>query len=195
MKTLGVMRFVLFGAGGFGIGWALLGALGGGFPLAWGVGMVLGGVIFSGDFPALLLYTPVLSLGGAFGGAMLGLAYKDFRRVLILAVLGAVGFFFRVIHPRRSLLLPVVRRFRGYGILEHSARLGIGTGHRCVVGSVSPKLQGHSGTGVDGLGGIGRRRSDCRSITGFHFAALGKSLLVARRRRLEPLKESSGVPR
>ena len=93
MKTFGVMRFVIFGAVGFGIGWAVLGVLGGGFPMAGGVGTVLGGAIFSGDLQSLLLYTPILSLGGAFGGAVLGLAFKDFGRVVILAVLGAVGFF------------------------------------------------------------------------------------------------------
>ena len=93
MKTFGVMRFVIFGAVGFGIGWAVLGVLGGGFPMAGGVGTVLGGAIFSGDLQSLLLYTPILSLGGAFGGAVLGLAFKNFGRVVILAVLGAVGFF------------------------------------------------------------------------------------------------------
>src|SRR5215213_8238184 len=93
MSLTSVMRFVIYGAVGFGIPWALLGALGGGFPLAGGVGLVLGGAIFSGDLPSLLLYTPVLSLCGACGGAVLGLTLKDFRRVVILAVLGAVGFF------------------------------------------------------------------------------------------------------
>ncbi len=93
MRATSVMRFVVLGAVGFGIGWTLFGAFGGGFPLAGGVGTVLGGAIFSGDLPALLLYTPVLSLGGACGGAALGLAFKDFRRVAILAVLGAAGFF------------------------------------------------------------------------------------------------------
>src|SRR5215212_1301348 len=88
-----VMQFVIYGAVGFGIGWALLGAFGGGFPLAGGVGLVLGGAIFSGDLPSLLLYTPILSLAGALGGAVLALAFNDFRRVVILAVLGAVGFF------------------------------------------------------------------------------------------------------
>jgi hypothetical protein len=111
------MRFILFGAVGFGIGWAVLGVLGGGFPLAGGVGLVLGGALFSGDLPALLLYTPVLSLGGVLGGAVLGLAFKNFRRVVILAVLGAMGFFvgsFVVV----GLFLSLAFVQANYGLLE-----------------------------------------------------------------------------
>jgi hypothetical protein len=92
MKPLSVMRFVIYGTVGFGIGWAVLGVLGGGFPMAGGVGTVIFGAIFSGDLPSLLLYAPILSLGGAIGGAALGLAIEDFRRVVIQAVLGALGF-------------------------------------------------------------------------------------------------------
>ena len=129
MKPLSVMRFVIYGAVGFGIGWAVLGVLGGGFPMAGGVGTVLGGAIFSGDLPALLLYMPVLSLSGAFGGAALGLALKDFRRVVILAVLGAVGFFlgsFIVVGLFFSLSFMQV----GYGLLEAlcAAALGVVVG-------------------------------------------------------------------
>jgi hypothetical protein len=50
MRATSVMRFILFGAVGFGIGWAVLGVLGGGFPIAGGVGTVLGGAIFSETF-------------------------------------------------------------------------------------------------------------------------------------------------
>lgn len=60
---MSMMRFVLLGAVGFGIA----GAMG----AYW--------------FPAGLL------LGGALGGAMLGLAFKDWGRVVSLAVLGLMG--------------------------------------------------------------------------------------------------------
>ncbi len=62
MRATSVMRFVIFGAVGFGIG----GAIG---------------------FVAFLL----IPVGGAVGGASLGLALKDRRRAVILALLGALG--------------------------------------------------------------------------------------------------------
>ncbi len=60
MRATSVMRFVIFGAVGFGIGGIL--------PLPLNV-----------------------LIGGAVGGAALGLALKDRERVVILAVLGEVG--------------------------------------------------------------------------------------------------------
>jgi hypothetical protein len=93
MRATTTMRFVLFGAVGFCIGWALLGAFGGGFAMAGGVGLVLGGAIFSGDYQALLLYAPALSVVGAIGGAILGLGARDGRKVVLMALLGALGFF------------------------------------------------------------------------------------------------------
>jgi hypothetical protein len=150
MKTLSVMRCVLFGAVGFGIGWALLGAFGGGFPLAGGVGTVLGGAIFSGDLPSLLFYTPALSLGGAIGGAALGLAFKDFRRVVILAVLGAVGFFvgsFIVVGLFFSLSFVQV----GYGLLEALSAAALGL----VIGALlGLSIRSFRGTGVLALMGL-----------------------------------------
>ena len=71
MRATSVLRFVLFGAVGFGIGGAT-GSLG--VFYMPGVGLLLGPLI-----------------GGAVGGASLGLALMDFRRVLILALLGALG--------------------------------------------------------------------------------------------------------
>lgn len=158
MKTFGVMRFVIFGAVGFGIGWAMLGVLGGGFPMAGGVGTVLGGAIFSGDLPSLLLYTPVLSLCGACGGAVLGLTFKDFRRVAILAVLGAVGFFlgsFIVV----ALFFSLTFVQAGYGLLEalSAAALGLAVGAllglslRSFRGIVVLALMGLVGFGIGGL--------------------------------------------
>jgi hypothetical protein len=72
MRATSVMRFVLFGAVGFGIGGGI------GSPL---IMFLPGGV-------ALLLWPLV---GGVVGGAMLGLALKDWRRVVGLALLGALG--------------------------------------------------------------------------------------------------------
>ena len=74
MSLTSVMRFVIYGAVGFGIAWALLGAFGGGFAASGGVGLPMFGAFFSGDSVALLFYAPVLSLCGAFGGAVLGMS-------------------------------------------------------------------------------------------------------------------------
>jgi hypothetical protein len=63
MRAMSVIGFVVLGAVGFGIGGA--------------IGTFL--------FPFGIL------LGGAVGGASLGLALRDFRRVVILAGLGALG--------------------------------------------------------------------------------------------------------
>jgi hypothetical protein len=67
MKAASVMRFVLFGAVGFGIGVVIAGA---GF---------------------------LIPVGGALGGASLGLALEDKSKVAILALLGALGATFGVI--------------------------------------------------------------------------------------------------
>lgn len=72
MSSGNVLRFVLLGAAGFGLGGAVLGA-------------------------SLLTTNPVVAtpvsalLAGAVGGAFLGLALKDRRRAIALALLGALG--------------------------------------------------------------------------------------------------------
>jgi hypothetical protein len=63
VRATSVIRFVVLGAVGFG----------------------MGGAIGTFLFPFGIL------LGGAVGGASLGLALRDFRRVVILAGLGALG--------------------------------------------------------------------------------------------------------
>jgi hypothetical protein len=73
---MSVIRFVAFGAVGFGIGGAISG------PLL----MFLPGLV-----PGLVGLPLTLFVGGAVGGAGLGLALREWRRVVILAVLGAVG--------------------------------------------------------------------------------------------------------
>jgi hypothetical protein len=74
MRAAGVMRFVIFGAVGFGIGGTVAGAS---WPLA----------SFTSGASALLFI-----LSGAVGGASLGLALKNRRKTMSLAVLGIVGF-------------------------------------------------------------------------------------------------------
>jgi hypothetical protein len=62
MRATSVMRFVLFGAAGFGIGGAI------------GVATL-----------------SLIPFGGAVGGASLGLALRDWRKAVVLALLGAMG--------------------------------------------------------------------------------------------------------
>lgn len=116
---MGIIRFVLLGAAGFGVGGALagifgafvaipvVGAVGGAalglalrdrrrlvvLALAGALGMFLGllAVLTLGSF---VNYSTVV-IGPVFGavlGASLGVAFLDARRVLILTLAGAVGF-------------------------------------------------------------------------------------------------------
>ncbi len=94
MRATNIMRFVILGAVGFSIGWTLLGVFGGGFAIAGGVGLPMFGAIFSEDFPALIRYALIFSVGGAVGGAALGLGLRDGRKAAGMALLGAVGFLF-----------------------------------------------------------------------------------------------------
>lgn len=78
MRAMSVMRFVLFGALGFGIGGAIAGSF------------VVNPVGHS------LLALPLFLLGlliiGTLGGASLGLALRDRRKATVLAGWGAAGF-------------------------------------------------------------------------------------------------------
>ena len=67
---------------------------GGEFARAGGVGNVLVGAIFGGDFSTLLLYLLVLIFVGACGGAVLWLSLRDRkdRKAVPTALLTAVGF-------------------------------------------------------------------------------------------------------
>lgn len=78
MRAISVIRFVVIGAVGFGIAGATASLIA--FHLLEGVGLLLGPLI-----------------GGAVGGASLELDLKDFRGVLILALLGALGLTFGII--------------------------------------------------------------------------------------------------
>ena len=166
MRARGVARFGIFGAVGFGIGWAVLGVLGGGFPMSGGVGTVLGGAIFSGDSRSLLLYTPLLSLGGAFGGAVLGLAFEDFRRVVILAVLGAVGFFlgsFVVVVMFFSLSFMQA----GTGLLEALSAAALGLAVGALLGLSLRSFRGTAVLASMGLVGFGIGGLVAAALQGF----------------------------
>ena len=72
MRAMSVMRFVVFGAVGFGIGWAVAG-------------------LFAIIAPMWSPYTSYF-FAGTCGGASLGLALKDWKRATALALTGLVGF-------------------------------------------------------------------------------------------------------
>src|SRR3712207_4362955 len=74
MRAKSMMRFVILGAVGFGLGGAIAGAC---WPLA---------VVTRGDSALLFI------LSGAVGGASLGLALGDRTRTKRLALLGTLGF-------------------------------------------------------------------------------------------------------
>jgi hypothetical protein len=86
------MRFVLFGAVGFGIGWAVAGFFNSGFnaitapPFPPGRG--------AEPPPWCATWPPHLSwfFAGACGGAALGLALRSRKRVVALALAGSLGF-------------------------------------------------------------------------------------------------------
>lgn len=116
MRELSVMRFVLFGAVGFGIGGTLplpLNVLVGGavrgaaLALAlkdWGrvviltvlgeLGLIVGAMAGLGISHSLFRSSEVavMAVVGAMVGASLGAAFLDWKTILTLAVAGAVGF-------------------------------------------------------------------------------------------------------
>lgn len=83
-------RFVIFAALGFGIGWAVAGFLTSGF-------LAITAPMFQPPSPAppwWVWWPPELAyfLGGACGGAALGMARGTWKRVLALAIAGFFGF-------------------------------------------------------------------------------------------------------
>ncbi len=160
MRATGVVRFIFFGAVGFGIVWAVLGIYGGGFAIAGGVGLPMFGAIFSGDYLALLVYPLVFSVGGAFAGAVLGLSLREGRKAALMALLGAVGVFFGSFIATILYFLVSWGFFgAGYGVLEalSAAALGMVVGAllslslRSFRGTVVLALMGIVGFGIGGL--------------------------------------------
>jgi hypothetical protein len=94
MRAKSLMRFVLFGAVGFGIGWAVAGFFNSGFIA------ITAAMFPPGPGPRLepppwwVGSAPYLSwfFAGACGGAGLGLALGSWKRAIALAVAGGVGF-------------------------------------------------------------------------------------------------------
>jgi hypothetical protein len=125
MRATSVMRFVVFGAVGFGIGWAIAGFLTSGFlaltlpkfqppapPPPWWV-----------TWPPYFAYF----LAGTCGGAGLGLAIGGWKRVVALAVAGGMGFgvsFFLYFVVAFLFGLPVVGIAVGVGLFG-GASLGL----------------------------------------------------------------------
>jgi hypothetical protein len=94
-SAMSVMRFVVLGAVGFGIGWAVAGLFNSGFVALYDPALELGRGV---DLPPW--WVRGLSrfswfswfIAGACGGAGLGLALKSWKRVFALAGAGALGF-------------------------------------------------------------------------------------------------------
>jgi hypothetical protein len=86
MRTPSIMRFILYGAVGFGIAWAIAGFLNSGF-------LAITNPMFQTP-PWWVEWPPQVAyfLGGALGGAALGAAIGSWKRVVTLALAGAVGF-------------------------------------------------------------------------------------------------------
>jgi hypothetical protein len=160
MRATGVVRFIFFGAVGFGIGWVMLGIFGGGFATAGGIGTPMFGAIFSGDYLALLVYPLVFSVGGAFAGAVLGLGQRSGRKAAVMALLGGVGVFIGSFIATIIYFLVSWGLFgAGYGILEalSAAALGLVVGAllslsvRSFGGTVVLALMGLVGFGIGGV--------------------------------------------
>ena len=92
MRSTGVMRFVIFGAVGLGVGWAVAGLfnvalVGITSPMVQpGRGELPGWYLWSDDLPYW-----AYCFAGACGGAVLGLAMGGWKWVVALAVAGAIG--------------------------------------------------------------------------------------------------------
>jgi hypothetical protein len=90
MRAVSVMRFVIFGAVGFGIGYAIGGFFNGGY-------IAIANAMFppgSGAWPWWAALPPQLGwfIAGACGGAALGLALRSWKMVAALALAGSLAF-------------------------------------------------------------------------------------------------------
>src|SRR3712207_2944298 len=91
MRAMGVMRFVILGGAGFGIGWAVAGL----FNVV--LAAITAPMLQYGSSeapPGWATWSPYFAyfFAGACGGAGLGLAIGGWKRVVALAVAGGVGF-------------------------------------------------------------------------------------------------------
>ena len=151
MRATSVMRFVVLGAVGFGIGGAIGTSLPNPLPLGVFVGGAIGGASLGlalkdwrrvivlallsivgltvGVFAALLLgsfvnYYLILmgSLLGAVVGASLGVAFRDWRVMVVLAAAGAVGFGIGLVAG--GLLRASIPAIRGVGSIAITGIIG-----------------------------------------------------------------------
>jgi hypothetical protein len=129
MRATSVLRFVIFGAVGFGIGWAVTGALGLIMPESF--------------FPWTFFF------GGAVGGAVLGLALRDWKKLATLSWAGflgfGAGFYFSMVAGLLLGLLPNIEA--GIGVVGGAA-LGLVFGDRKRVAVLA--LAGFVGFGIGG---------------------------------------------
>ncbi len=161
MRAKSVMRFVIFGAVGFGIGWvvaglfntALVGITEPMFPPGRGAEPPPGWV----TWPPYFTYF----LAGAGGGAGLGLAIGGWKRVVALAVAGGVGF-------GVSFFLFFVVAFL-FGLREVGVAMGIGLFGGVVLGLTFGDWKRVVLLGLAGMVGFG--------VGGAIAAALGMPVL------------------
>lgn len=143
MRARSVTRFVLFGAVGFGVAWAIAGFLTSGFlaitlpkfqpPSPPPPGWV--------EWPQQLAYF----LGGALGGAALGAAIGTWKRVVTLALAGAIGF------GVGSILFFVLAFLFGFPLVS----VGIGALGSILLGLALADWRGVVLLGLSGMVGFG----------------------------------------
>ncbi len=134
-----MLRFIILGAVGFGIGWA--------------IPAVVSAIIPEAFFEWTFFFS------GAVGGALLGLALGDWKRVATLTLAGflgfGVGFYFSMVAVLLLGLLP-------------SIEAGIGMVGGAALGLVFGDLKRVALLALAGFVGFGIGGGDCRSFAGAH---------------------------
>lgn len=168
MRATIVMRFVILGAAGFGIGWAVLGIFGGGFAITGGVGTPMFGAIFSGDYLALLAYALAFGVCGACAGAVLGLGLRDGRKAALMALLGGAGVFLGSFIATIIFLLLSWGLFgAGYGILEALSAAAMGLVVGALLGLSLRSFRGIAVLALMGLAGFAIGGMIAAALQGF----------------------------
>ncbi len=172
MREMSVMRSVVFGAVGFGAIWTLLGVFGVGFALAGGVGLPMFGAFFSGDFLALLEYALVFSLGGALGGAVLGLGLRHGKKTAVMALLGAMGFLFGSFIITGLFFVLSFFLGAGYSLLEAVSAAALGLVIGAALGSTLRSWRGAAVVALTGLVSFGIGGVIAAALQGFPLQPL-----------------------
>jgi hypothetical protein len=171
-----LIRSVILGAAGFGVLWVLLGVFARALAMAGGVGLVLGGALFSGDLLAFLVYALVFSVGGACGGAVLGLGLRDRRKAPLLALMGAVGFLFGSFIVVGLFFSSFFFR-AGYGFLEVVSAAAFGLVVGAALGLALRSWRGTAVLALMGLVGFGIGGVIAAASQGFPLQPSGLPLL------------------